>query len=421
MAKLTVAFEGKRPSVWWNVDKLGVDLVVGAASRTLTDEELESEATFAVNIFQVRKLEWWYGFVERRDPFVDDQKRERIEVVFDCIQLIHFEASVPSFAKFYPAGIDLQEDVQSVDYVYKDTLAASNTDSDRTALDGDRIAEHVAAVEAMLDDTHQCVVRLDVDPDLGSSFLPDLWYLLSIDPVNQGPGLPAERYGYPAAFEGSGAALVTLEDIFTLDPTTRRRLQRVISLDFVRDLDINPPNAGEGEPEPVLVLMPGGNDFQDRWTGWEYLITDYGPILWDEKVAMIQLMDVPVILPSEVLVEDPPPPIVVSNASSSKPGPSKPKVVKKKPSLQSQKTVKPRAEEETKSEKKQKWTVYQDPIPHTSAPLVVKGKQTDAKDGKVSRPVLRSVHPNLQRSPTAKEKTTRRRFEGAIPTLNFDD
>lgn len=408
MGDITLVLDQHGPRARWTSEALPEDVIIGAEAWFTPSS---GATTLATNVITIRKVEWWYGFAERVETLIDLKQRPWVEVVFDCIELFHFETSVPAFAPFYPPGID---DVvaPSVDYVYKHSLDAANTPADLIALDETAVANHIKVVDALLDGTHQCVVRLFFKPERGLKIMPDQWYILPVDPT-KGPGMAAQRYRYPGAFQGTGAERVAVEDVFLPDSWTQRRLQRVISLDFVRDLNITPPDPGEGEPEPVLVLIPGRGELPESWQGWESWINDYGPVFWDEKPALVQVATVEQThVPSTSDVRAEPEPATSISATTTTAETKKEKKHAKKEVKRDEK------KQEKKSEKKpdkkpattRTWTIYEDP-PEVTTPSVSSQPKSTKDSGKPSRRPL-ARRDNLQSSPKAKEKGTRLRTEG---------
>ena len=290
-----IVFRGDGPAGVPYDTTVDIDTVLLGPDMDPEEEDEEgsvARVTFGTNQVSVLEiewshLEWWYAYVEHREP-LDGDDGFMYDSLLDCIGFLWFEGKAPSFDGFYPEGVD-GRDGPSVDHVYRDTLDETNDSDDLARLDDARVDAHIAAVEDLHSDG-RCVLRFRGTTDEMDLFEEGQWYVIGLrDPGGAGePGLAATRYPYPNVFFDDGAVPTLIEKVFAPDPGTRRRLTRVVSLDFVRDIDITPPDTVPGDPEPILVLFPSANE----WTvdSWPELVLDLKPVVWDEETGEVDVL-----------------------------------------------------------------------------------------------------------------------------------
>jgi hypothetical protein len=210
---------------------------------------------------------WHYAMIDNIEEVFEGTDQKGLFVVADCIPLTYFEAHATKFAAFYPVGVD---DVQqfgrsSSSYVYRADNSTNEKEQLRNLRATPKNSEHRVAVKDLLSATDRLrIVRLKLPneglPD-GQKLNIQEWHLFNL--ADDGIGLEAEVVTHAQIARGVAAPpqpgeTFVQEIIFlTRNGPTARRLSRVISLDFVADIDFG-SEGNPGDPPLTPVIVPTG-------------------------------------------------------------------------------------------------------------------------------------------------------------------
>lgn len=214
---------------------------------------------------------WYYAMVDHHEPVWRKDGSAATYVVADCIPMTYFEAVATQFAAFYPQDIDLSEET-SYQYVYRKDMKTKNEAAELRALRTNGMhGAHRKAIALLLQPAERLSLLQWLHEAKAPAKLPEVqhWYVMHVAEGDHGPGFNAARLWHSQIVRGStldpAPAPAKVRDILAIprNSPTARRLARVISLDFVPEIDYGGPGTNGTEPPLNPIILPSGSGVVD--------------------------------------------------------------------------------------------------------------------------------------------------------------